>query len=377
MNNKSIHIVTHEPPFPVDFGGVFDLFYKIKTLHSLGVQIHLHCFSKDGKEQPILNRYCASVQYYPRKNTFSFSKFFLPFIVQSRINNALTKDLLKDDYPIIIEGIHCSYPVFTRKLSTKKVIVRLHNVEFNYYRQLARYEKNLIKKCYFLIESVLLFFYEKKLSANASFWTVSELDKTIYHQKFHSSIQMDFIPVFLPWNDVNSSIGVGNYCLYHGNLSINENEKAVTWLIKHVFSKIHVPFVVAGKNPSKRLKKTIYSYQHTCLVENPSEFEMDDLIKKAQINILPSFNKTGVKLKILNALYNGRYCVTNQIAITGTGLEEACVVNETSEEFIKKIQELMTKPYEKNDIKTRQVLLDKVYNNTINAMKIISWMNEC
>jgi hypothetical protein len=59
-------------PWPVNFGGVVDLFYKIKTLHDLGISIHLHCFTKNRNEQNILERYCETVNYYPRKNKFSF-----------------------------------------------------------------------------------------------------------------------------------------------------------------------------------------------------------------------------------------------------------------------------------------------------------------
>ena len=51
---------------------------------------------------------------------------------------------------------------------------------------------------------------------------------------------------------------------------------------------------------------------HTCLVANPSEMEMQDMIAKAQINILPSFNNTGIQIKLLNALFNGRHCLVNK-----------------------------------------------------------------
>ena len=59
---EEIHIITHQVPWPVDFGGVFDLFYKIKSLSEVGVKIHLHCFTKNDETVPILNRYCESVK---------------------------------------------------------------------------------------------------------------------------------------------------------------------------------------------------------------------------------------------------------------------------------------------------------------------------
>ena len=74
---------------------------------------------------------------------------------------------------------------------------------------------------------------------------------------------------------------------------------------------IDIPFVIAGKNPSKRLKALAHKNENICLVANPSLKEMDELIKKAHIHILPSFNKTGIKIKLLHALFIGRFVVTN------------------------------------------------------------------
>jgi hypothetical protein len=42
--NKTLHIICHDVPWPADYGGVVDLFYKIKALHDEGVKIKLHCF---------------------------------------------------------------------------------------------------------------------------------------------------------------------------------------------------------------------------------------------------------------------------------------------------------------------------------------------
>lgn len=72
-------------PYPVDYGGVFDLFYKIKELHSLGVKIHLHCFDYGRGEQPELNKYCEEVFYYSRNEGHKGFSFKLPYIVASGI----------------------------------------------------------------------------------------------------------------------------------------------------------------------------------------------------------------------------------------------------------------------------------------------------
>ncbi len=37
-----LHIIAFDIPFPPDYGGVIDVYYKIKTLSEAGVRIHLH-----------------------------------------------------------------------------------------------------------------------------------------------------------------------------------------------------------------------------------------------------------------------------------------------------------------------------------------------
>ena len=51
---RHLHIITHDVPWPADFGGVMDLFYKIKTLYQSGVKIYLHCFINNRPQQEAL-----------------------------------------------------------------------------------------------------------------------------------------------------------------------------------------------------------------------------------------------------------------------------------------------------------------------------------
>ena len=101
MSEKHLHIIMHDVPYPADFGGVVDLFYKIKCLHQVGVKIQLHCFINERAEQAELKKYCVSVNYYKRKKLGGVS-LSLPFIVYSRRDKALLKNLTKDNQPIFL-----------------------------------------------------------------------------------------------------------------------------------------------------------------------------------------------------------------------------------------------------------------------------------
>lgn len=368
--DKHLHIVTHDVPYPADYGGVVDLFYKLKALHKVGVAIHLHCFTQGRPQQTELNKYCVKVNYYKRQKNAGRFSFSLPFIVNSRKDDELIKNLNKDDYPVLLEGIHCTYYLHTGALSNRCVVVRLHNAEFEYYNRLAQNESNPFKKVYYKHESWLLKKYEQLLAGKTRFVAVSDADVQLYKKAFGAS-DIHFLEVFTGITLTISKTGQGCYCLYHGNLAVNENAKAATWLLQNVFNQLEIPFVIAGRNPSSKLAKLAHKHKHTCLVANPSENEMQDLIAKAQVNILPSFNSTGVKLKLIHAVFTGRHCLVNKAGVDGSGLENACHIGETAAEFRQQITALYNQPFTENEIEKRNGLLQNLYNDTTGAKKLM------
>ena len=269
-----------------------------------------------------------------------------------------------------MEGIHCSYFLSRGKLNNRTILLRLHNTEYEYYHQLAIHEKNPLKKFYFNYESWLLKRYEKKLAGKVKIAAVSQQDALLYQQQFNAK-DIFQLPVFIPYTDAVGKQGNGCYCLYHGNLSINENEQAAVWLLENVFNELRVPFVIAGKTPSQRLQYLVHQHERTCLVSDPNDKELHDMIAKAQINILPSFNNTGVKLKLLNALYNGRHCIVNRAGVEGTGLKNLCTIAEDADDFKTAVNYLYSIPFEQSQNEERRRLLSQYYDNNKNAAKLI------
>lgn len=372
--DKHLHIISLDVPYPANYGGVYDLFYKLPALQAEGVKIHLHCFDNGRGEQPELNKYCAAVHYYKRNTGHKGFSASMPYIVASRKNEELALNLLKDDYPIFMEGVHCTYLTQDKRFSARRKFVRIHNVEHQYYRELYSCSRNAMKKMYFLWESHLLKKYEQQLVTKATaFWAVTQKDTDYYRNDLHCST-MDYLPLFLPDWHVKSLEGMGTFCLYHGNLEVSENEFAAEWLLKNIFNKLEIPLVIAGKNPSAALEKMVHSNMHTCVVANPSEKELQDLIAKAQIHILPSFNSTGIKIKLLNALYNGRHCLVNKQMVEGTGLDELCITADDVNNFRARVEQLYHQPFTQGDIEARKKLLHNHYNNEAGAKQMVHWI---
>ncbi|HRX94839.1 MAG TPA: mannosyltransferase, partial [Chitinophagaceae bacterium] len=111
--------------------------------------------------------------------------------------------------------------------------------------------------------------------------------------------------------------------------------------------------------------------QHTFLVANPSETEINDLVRKAHINILPSFSSTGIKLKLLHALFEGRHCVVNDAMIDNTDLESTCHSGSNAAALASIIVQLRNQPFTGEEITIRQNVLNEKYDNDRNARIII------
>ena len=369
-NDKTLHIICHDVPWPADYGGVVDLFYKIKALHEEGVKIKLHCFDYGRGRQDKLNKYCEEVNYYKRLTKWKSVSLTMPYIVKSREDPLLLENLLKDDHPVLMEGIHCTAFLKPLLIGGRKVFLRLHNVEFLYYSQLFQSGKNIFKKIYFLNESMFLRQYERKLPEELPVIAVSNNDAVFYLEELDKSLTT-YLPVFVPYTEIKSAEGIGTYCLYHGNLSVAENEKAVQWLLNKVFSLANIPFIIAGKDPSTRLIRRTQKNKNARIISNPTDAELNELIAKAQIHVLPSFNKTGIKLKLINALYNGRHCVVNDEAVEGSGLEDACHIGTTSQAIASIITQLYHHPFGEEEISLRKKLLGQIFNNRQNARRLI------
>ena len=351
-----------------------EMFYKIKALHDEGVLLHLHCYEYGRGRPKELEAYCTSIHYYPRTDPSGSLLSSLPHIVRSRSSVELLARLRADDHPVLFEGLHTTWPLTQGDWTGRKVLIRLHNIEHAYYRDLSRDVRSIIRKAWFRVEAIKLERYERGLLPKFPLATLTAREAVYCREKLGAGQVME-LPAFIGWAIPLSQEGVGTFCLYHGNLAVPENERMATWLLRNVFRQLELPLVIAGKNPSRRLVRLAHRWQHTCIVADPSETEMQDLIRKAQVQVLPARSRTGVKFKLLNGVFCGRHVVTNAAMVEGTKLESACHQTETATGFRSIIMQLYRKPFTEDETELRSGLLQHHYENRAHARQLISWLS--
>lgn len=369
--NPKLHIIALDIPYPANYGGAIDMFYRIQYLCEAGIDIYLHCFKYGQRtEAKVLNSFCKEVWYYPRKTGLKGLSLRLPYMVYSRRDALLLKRLQDIDAPILFEGVHSSYYMHHASLQNRVKLLRNHNVEHYYFAKLAQKAGSMLHQMYYLFEAALLKKYEANLQPIQAFLPISQTDYNFFHSLYPQS-KFILCPPYHPYKKVATQLGKGAYCLFHGNLKHPENKEAVMYLLKEVVAQCDTHFIIAGLQPDTELTAACNAHRNCTLVANPTNKEMELFISNAHIQLMLTFQATGMKIKLLMALYLGRFVVANNFMLQGTGLHGACTIANDTAAVINAINSLMLQSINQNDIDLRNDLLKNTYNNTLNTQAII------
>ncbi|RTY92345.1 hypothetical protein [Flavobacterium sp. GT3R68] len=363
---KTLHIISFDNPFPPVYGGVIDVFYKVKALHELGVEIYLHCFvSNIPKQFPELEAITTKVYFYKTLvNPFLiFDK--KPLSVATRNNEQLLANLKKSAAPILFEGLKTSYLVNADQLENHTKVLRLHNIEHNYFGGISNSEKSLFRKFIFGLEGRKYRKYEKVMRKFDTIITLSHFENDYVMQNFKESF---YIPVFHGNETVSELSPFGNYALYHGDLRMSDNKRAVDFLIK-VFKKIpDYNLVIASGCGDGYVEKQIRQAPNVSYISIKNQDHLHKLLVDAHMNVMLSFQQSGTKLKLINSLYKSRFCIINANIVDDKDVQNLCHIAETESEFIDLINQLKNQPY--LDLENKINVLNRILNDQTNAKSI-------
>lgn len=368
-STRKVHLVSFAVPFPPNYGGVIDVYYKIEQLKALGVSVILHAFTYGSRQMNDASALCDKIYYYERKRSIFDQLSPLPFIVKSRNNRDLLENLSKNNYPILFEGLHTTYFINHSDLKGRRKFLRMHNIESDYYFHLYKAEGRWIHKLFFLLESKKLKRYENRvlMREGINILAISEKDQVFLQDKFGNS---NFVGAFHSFNEVVSQEGRGDFAFYHGKLDVAENNEAALFLVKEVFNKTNYPLIIAGANPSDELIKIATQLKNVQIKSALSTSEIHALIQQAHINVLPTFQSTGVKLKLLSSLFSGRFCLVNSMMVAGTSLAHFCTVANSAEEWRKSIESLRQKDFSSAHLTERKKIEKSSFSNAKNAANL-------
>ena len=371
---QKIHIISFQVPYPADYGGAIDVYYKAKALKKQGYSITLHTFAYKGRGYDnALLEIADEVFLYKRHTGISSLLSKKPYIVKSRQSKELLENLLKDNAPILFEGAHTTDLLSSPLLKGRKKFVRTHNVESEYYRHLAAASHSVLKKLFYLSESYKLSRYEPTLKEADILFAITAKDKKNL-EKICPQTRIELLPCFHSgtFTCTNAEeVGKGDYVLYNGNLSVEENIKAAQFLIEEVAPLTNgSEWIIAGRTPSKQITKAAEKAGNVKIIADPTHEEMARLINQAAANVLITFQATGIKLKLLNTLYNGGYCIANDKMVESSKLEDLCIIANDAKEIAAAVDKAKSKKIDKEEIERRKQRLLEIYDNDKNILTL-------
>jgi len=381
---RSLNVISGYLPCPNTLGDAQQTYWLLEALSEAGIQVHLFTFcdqdtTLDTANNPTINatrhpqlfKICRAVTTYTINKGHRNFSFSAPYATGKFLNQALIQNLAANNFPILIEGMGPSGLALSKDLEHRKIWVRILNYAPNYFRYLQERSIAPLKKLFYQRETILSKRVLKKINQRVSWITTSGADKKNLEDLFLNGNIQILAPFASSSNNISSKTGLGNYCLFQGNLSDAATHKTARWLLTHVFHNLKVPFVITGSNPTPSLVALAHKQPHTCIVANPSSAERQDMIEKAQIIIQPSFIKEVADEALLEGIKKGRHCLTNS-KTTSSHLGTCYHQGASANAFQEIIVQLYHHPFTEEEIDTRKKLIATEKTNEVLAKECVT-----
>ena len=376
---RSLNIISGYLPCPNTLGDAQQTYWLIEALSGSGIEVHLFTFcdqdtTLDTPNNPTINaathpqlfKICKTVTTYTINKGHRNFSFSAPYATGKFLNQMLIQNLKANKYPILIEGMGPSGLALSKDLEHRKIWVRILTYAPSYFSYLQERTIAPLKKLFYQRESILSKRILKKINQRVSWIATSGATKKNLEDLFLNGNIQILAPFTSSSNNISSKTGLGNYCLFQGNLSDAATHKTARWLLTHVFHNLKVPFVITGNNPTPSLVALAHKQPHTCIVANPSITERQDMIEKAQIIIQPSFIKNVADEALIEGIKRGRHCLTNT-KVVNNSLAATYHQGSSANAFQEIIVQLYHHPFSEEEIETRKRLIASEKTNDILA----------
>lgn len=332
--NMNILWITLEPILPANTGGRIGVFKRVEYLSKSNT---IYLFAPYDNESDLryidqAKKYCREVCYYKRnKGFFTLLKsLFLPFTVSSRIIPNMKRDIADCLKNKQIDLINIDFPHMCYSIDAKKtdapIVLNEHNVEWMFYKNIAKSSPNPIKKLAYWIDSFRLKKAEERLHRKIRFSLVtfvSKKDMDFYRRWMKASERLCLVPPGAEEHQIARGKKKKSTILFVGKMSAMPNVEGVEWFCTRVMPAIkkEIPdavFEIVGKDPSSNIKKL--SNDHIRVAGTVDS--VSDYYASASLVVLPLLHGGGVKIKLLEAASYGSPIVSTSVGVEGTDFED-------------------------------------------------------
>ncbi len=316
-----------------------------------------------------------------RKAGLSSFLSLVPF--QARSRSGLRDVKLEGPFDgVILEADYVAEVLKNPAVRGSRLILRIHNEQVLYFRELAQGAKGWPRKAYFISESFKFGFFSPSVMRKCDLlWFISESERADYVRKNPDDEDKSyFLPTHVSPEALRPFTAGGKSALFIGSLTISHNTDSVVWYLRNVHRRLldveGYSFQVAGRTagqPIAWLKEIVNDNPKSALEEDPPI--LDGLYERSAVFVNPVILGAGVKIKVVQALQAGVPVVSTALGIEGTGFRDGIhlLVGDTPEEFAACIRRILTeKGLGESLVRNAQAFLCERYDMKANMQRTLS-----
>jgi len=324
-----ILVVAPDFPYPPTDGARVDIWERLKILVHVARKIELVVTVKSNPDHAALSRVreiADRVSIVNRRKNLRSLLSLRPFQLTSRIG--LNSIPISGNFDaVLLEGEYVSGILENPNLKTTLVILRVHNNSMRNFQQLAKSERNPLRRAFYLAEAARSGrLFCRVARASDLLWFISQNE---YKEYVEAHPEQEMIASFVPPSigEIRPYVGprTQNCALFIGTLGLAPNARAIEWFLSNVHGRLNgIPgyrLIIAGNtlgNPIDRIYRAANGYSNVEIYQNPNNTA--ELYETASVFINPVMHGTGVKLKTIDAIRAGLPVVSTSIGAEGTGL---------------------------------------------------------
>ena len=288
-----------------------------------------------------------AIKHIIQSDSYNIERF-----ISSALSQKLIELLTSHVYDVIIlETLYVSHYIeVIRQHSAALIVMRAHNIEHHIWQEIARLEKQVVKKRYLehLAQSLERYEVEQIVKYDAVL-TVASDDYDWYAQ--HIEEQMLLLnPIGLDTkkyaiyahpddNETKEAYSFG----FIGALDWIPNAEGLTWFLENVWPQVHTAcpqaqFHIAGRNMPDVFKELTGAG----IVVHGEVDSAVAFMSSFDVMVAPLFIASGIRVKILEAMALAKVVVTTSIALKGNHAidNRDVIIANTASEFIAKMTTL-------------------------------------
>jgi len=233
-------------------------------------------------------------------------------------------DELSKDYDVIFVDHYEMYQ-FVPKDFKGKVILHQHNCEYLMWDRFAKVEKSIPKKLALMNQAWWIRNYEKKICNEsdcvlAAPNDIEELQKigatsTRYYETFHLGEEKLLTEEPLLFDQTEKAL------MFVGTLTWEANVDGLIWFLKEGWRFIkakhpELKFYIIGRQPDQRIVQLANEMGDDIILTGFVK-DLEDYFVKCRVFVSPLRFGSGIKVKVMNAMYRGIPTVTTSVGAEG------------------------------------------------------------